>query len=757
MPVTIKIDRSVVSSAADAISWSQDGRLAVASGQSITILSPTTNIPPEEDEEGKKRVLRYDTNHTVVLDEVPSYYSEITSSNDQAFSLTATTAEIVFVNADWSPSGMAAITRGCLLATLTSRGEVVLFHQQGNPHTVKWQLRANLNHITLQDLLRANRLEVHVESQKLVLDDNQMRGLRFHSLAWSERFIYQGGDKWGSAFLALGSELGYVMIYEINANEIKKAGEIHVGDEWITGLKWSSWSADNSSNGTQDVRRGRKTTDNETVNRMEDSNDITHAAFTAFLSVSTSTNRLVVKKIHCTKTPNGDAHVDSMDVDHDDERKKSTPRTPANLTVLEDREVLASSRFHLSIHRWYRDNIHHTNVLAVVRARHLDVFIFSENTTKSKILSFTTDFSAHPTVLMISRVNPTVVQVTTTSCKGESFSVNIDTVLEEALDVDDSRSVSDIISSLVSKRKKRTTDSLTTALVNFECFGGVVHPHGTYIALAYTLTPIEKLRYPILSQQSCRIVFLPLGNESLETLIVPTARSIIDGSSLSTWWEILTLQTFISKSDRENYMKKLIDQLQTDESSPESIYAGQTAAVDSSRGLVLENMLNRSLFKPSLERHRLLLHLGVGSATVVLQFLAAIVLRYANGIDDHDNLGLLDRVSLLSYNHVMDGDSTPLFNDGKPTEIAISGRFFEEVFDFQSENSGNLESITSKNGVAWRRCSVTLLPLTSKDVVTCEGCQRKRIKTVPKENWLVLAILRATDVCIYCGSHYHER
>lgn len=101
------------------------------------------------------------------------------------------------------------------------------------------------------------------------------------------------------------------------------------------------------------------------------------------------------------------------------------------------------------------------------------------------------------------------------------------------------------------------------------------------------------------------------------------------------------------------------------------------------------------------------------------------------------------------------------------SQIVLEGEGFSETFDFATATSR--DELVSERGYPWRRCAITLLPLTYYDTKTCMGCKRQTALLSSYSNSnetsdktssfnLLTTLLNPNtfDVCLYCGCRYTQ-
>jgi hypothetical protein len=369
-------------------------------------------------------------------------------------------------------------------------------------------------------------------------------------------------------------------------------------------------------------------------------------------------------------------------------------------------------------------------VLAVAGAARIQAaLIEADKVTKSEELAISYNVASSVSLLLYKAPTDNGIMATNVSCKGEidSYLISLKDLKKTSLPVEN-------LIEFVAKRSKQR--EYPNALA-FRCTGAVVHKHGRYMVIAYSLWLNNQLRYPIPSEQSTRFAFLPLPNSNIPVEALP----VIDGSCLSTWWEVAALSSFLPREERAAFHESLKESLtRQDPPKPESG--------------VLETDLETVMFSSSLDVLRFLNHLDKQGDldSEIRRHLGETILewvpRNVSAITD------IDRAIVLSFCCVLQ----------KPVPVAmtlgavdISNAFVNEAFDFGAASDSNV--ITSVSGHAFARCSLTLLPLTCVDVVTCHGCGKKALSTgqLPGPSLIGSTILRVLDACVFCGGRFLAR
>lgn len=714
----IRLPRTTVSSVHDALRWSDDGQLALVSGTSVTILSPSVTKSLETSDEHKVDE-QYDTTNTISIDEKVYFLDGKVLDNDEELSIGGTSSEHVITDVRWSPSGIS-IWRGCLLAALTTRNELFIYESTGNPGVGKWVQRVDMNRLLLSDL--------HLDSYGLddesspPLKDAYIRSIRFHSMSWTKACPTKL-SKWGTSFLLLGTEDGGVIIYSVDPETgvvFKSRTQLYEQTDWITGIETSEWWSESGTNN-------------------------------AWVTVTNSTNEVKVAKL-CYDVTAESVYWGAEGI----------------------YSILGPSRFYISVQNWYLDRANNAAFLAVCRTGTLDIWRFEQQQQPQHQRVFTGFSSIGSGVVLFedSDNDSNNLRVTVTSCKGETFCCEVkgsDPMILTAMP-------EQVISGLVS-RKRKTLDIATSdsnsngeALVDFRIYAAVLHPHGSFMAVVYAIFQGKKLRYPINSEQSRRIAFLPL-TASPSPSLMPSAWPITAGSSLCTWWEIRALTKALPPMAREEYKKTLIKNISREiESDPEIV--NRNINNRESTGDLSQDLYMALINDSTMDKLRLLAHYGERPSwdSLVIKILAITTLKFINHRfpNEGDISNPIDRAILYSLSQQLNDEETATdklkFTPSTPELITISGGFFDQQFLFPPDvtNSTAIEnhSESGTGKMKWKKCSITLLPIMSVDCLTCTGCFKKALKTKSSElvgSVIGTILLHTLDACIYCGGRYYER
>ncbi|GAA5855166.1 hypothetical protein JCM9279_007574 [Rhodotorula babjevae] len=152
-------------------------------------------------------------------------------------------------SASWSPSGMSSLG-GCILATLTSNAEVLLFEPPKNSAKGEWFETADLTALLIQDLVTdhgGKPAATRRIRRELVAELLQCQS---SALAWSAA---APGTALDLSLLALGHRSGEVTLWRLDDERkpvrvarFKPQGETNI----IGVLRWSDWTLSTAEDGT---------------------------------------------------------------------------------------------------------------------------------------------------------------------------------------------------------------------------------------------------------------------------------------------------------------------------------------------------------------------------------------------------------------------------------------------------------------------------------------------------------------------------
>lgn len=607
--------------------------------------------------------------------------------------MTASSTEQTFTDLEWSSTGMTELN-GCYLATLTSRGEVLIYKPLGNPESTKWKMWCNVSELVAKDLGLLGREEI---------TEHDVKEARIHSIAWIQRpsrNLNEQGQK--VSLLLMGTENGNVLVYECCRtleNEIKitfvqKIGVFIGKQNWVVGLK--------------------------IIGSPQSGESIMAAAL----------------------GHENDIHVFSLQ----DNDKEQEPSFQVSDMIL----VKPKSRYTVSTMSWFLASANNKTItkdgkllLAAASCGFLDIIIVQKKEVMHRSRLKIPFITACCGILMYPKSDQDVissVKLTVLSCSGQVYSYGFN--LNTLTDFDSVKSLATENLNNIFNNQKRKIDA-EFSKVDIRSYGCVTHPSGGYCALVYSLSPGNMLRYPIASQRSLRIAFASLE----KTPEFCRCQSRQQGSSLSLWWKFSHYTRSVPRLRRQEFIDNFAKSL--------TLTAPKITLSSNLHKDLWSNMYNEAMDEIRLRYH--VDDSFTKANDIILRQLCETVLQHLTTYGkDSDITNDIDRAVVLSYGYFC--GNIPFLNIVPGSSfISISGGFFEEKFDFANQLDLST-ILTSCDDHVWQRCSVSLLPILTTDSLCCIGCDRSIInwKGLDK-NSLTAKILSTLDVCIYCGCHYYQR
>lgn len=413
------------------------------------------------------------------------------------------------------------------------------------------------------------------------------------------------------------------------------------------------------------------------------------------------------------------------------------------LNFIELLDTCEPGRFQISCIKWHSTG---TQLLLVAtKPSHLSVWKISNGEMTGSARVFT-NIAPEISGVTLSETSSNAINITCVSSYSDIFScaLTIDTMVVN--EVNDTP-----LRSFITKRTKRAADNIAIDLI---CYACEPHPHGTYLVFAYMLSPSNSLKYPIASQQILRLAFCPLLDlSSLDELKVKAEPAVLE-SSISSLWELMTLQRLSPRAIRDSFQEVAAAQII-------SRVSAITPRPISDSATLLEKLRKCFYADPQLDATRLVsLWTSKDNHLETLSRLANIVVKSKEASEVTPDS--IDGAIIQALSKFCD-DNQPIEHLKATTAVSISGGYFESSFDFSDISNSSCFSISSETKHVWRRCSLTLLPLTTSDTLTCSICFRKILskswfKHQKQESGIISnSILEALDICIYCGGRYHKR
>ncbi|KAK9386529.1 hypothetical protein V1515DRAFT_622487 [Lipomyces mesembrius] len=260
----LKLDRHMPPSFYSGLQWSPDGRLAVTctknTAGSTSILSGFELLTPviakqwrKQDNNDQRNV---EENKNVKLE----YHSEVSWAEgirprsrrwkncvrDDISNITESNADgatdVTITDIIWSPL-RTTITGGCLLAVLTSSLDAVIFIPPKNEADISrrpWRIGWVLSNIIGEIENVPPSVDDDAEFGTPVGDKEVLERLRIHSIAWSAAIGTLDEHNRAMSILATGNEHGEIYLWRVQEGSLPEVlGTVALSTGWITNLKFS--------------------------------------------------------------------------------------------------------------------------------------------------------------------------------------------------------------------------------------------------------------------------------------------------------------------------------------------------------------------------------------------------------------------------------------------------------------------------------------------------------------------------------------
>jgi transcription factor C subunit 8 len=259
-------------------------------------------------------------------------------------------------------------------------------------------------------------------------------------------------------------------------------------------------------------------------------------------------------------------------------------------------------------------------------------------------------------------------------------------------------------------------NDFNTKLYKIKVFGVDLNYNGNILAVLYEIQNVNGFRYKISSENTFKISFIPLDNNNLEN----------EASSLAIF------QSF-----------KLTGRFQ----EPKQL---ERQELDFS--LELDNFLESAVLQNPVLRSASITNLIVGGQDEKIRKLfAELIVKYVKA----NNLSFDNDIDKVVYNNLLlISNDNPL--DNVPDEVTFKADSFTQTFNF-NDNS-DIESLHSKDGLVWTRCSLTFLPILTPNIKYDPVTERRIINFEKDElneyGEFTKSILKLNSVSLYSGSNY---
>ncbi|ORX50659.1 hypothetical protein BCR36DRAFT_351824 [Piromyces finnis] len=195
-------------------------RSLLKSGANQTAIVTQTGIfihTPKE----RKSITDSQWDRTSITNNV-KYQKHYKVAKDQCFRI----SELIdqFRCAIWSPL-QCSLLGGCMLITITTGNQVLIYEADSNPSIEEWKIVTNLTKL----------LQQHYKFDLNTLTNEDVNKIETMSADWSP---YNNNDN--LSLIALGSKAGVITIWKFE-NDIKYFTSIKAFDNYVYSLKWTDW------------------------------------------------------------------------------------------------------------------------------------------------------------------------------------------------------------------------------------------------------------------------------------------------------------------------------------------------------------------------------------------------------------------------------------------------------------------------------------------------------------------------------------
>jgi transcription factor C subunit 8 len=140
-----------------------------------------------------------------------------------------------------------------------------------------------------------------------------------------------------------------------------------------------------------------------------------------------------------------------------------------------------------------------------------------------------------------------------------------------------------------------------------------------------------------------------------------------------------------------------------------------------------------------------------GQDEKIRKLFAELIVKYVKA----NNLSFDNDIDKVVYNNLLlISNDNPL--DNVPDEVTFKADSFTQTFNF-NDNS-DIESLHSKDGLVWTRCSLTFLPILTPNIKYDPVTERRIINFEKDElneyGEFTKSILKLNSVSLYSGSNY---
>ncbi|KAK9313589.1 hypothetical protein V1522DRAFT_410325 [Lipomyces starkeyi] len=764
----LKLDRHMPPSFYSGLQWSPDGRLAVTctknTAGSTSILSGFELLTPVIAKQWRKQDNNDQRNRVENKNVKLEYHSEVSWAEgirprsrrwkncvrDDISNITESNADgatdVTITDIIWSPL-RTSITGGCLLAVLTSSLDAVIFIPPDNEADIArrpWRIGWILSNIIGEIENVPPSVDDDAEFGTPVGDKKVLERLRIHSIAWSAAIGTLDDHNRAMSILATGNEHGEIYLWRVQEDSLPEIlGTAVLSTGWITSLKFSP------------PVQSKTQCDSITIH----------------LAATTSGNELYILPIHTTSST-------SIAVRFDPSQFVSSGPTSFN---------------NITWHSQSNDIL----LCVAVRPRRVVLTTVQLDNYAFTTISRSTSIFVPAVGVLFQSPDPTRTQITILSMLGDVATIEYC--------VDDINPPPDVLSARLIKileaRSRaylaiqdpidhvKTTDTRITG-VSTDSFQNAT--------IMYTITPANRLRYPITSQQWSRLAFV--NTDPADQFWEIVEAEIKSGHSISpraVFWGAKIASLSQSGETEEEWVRKalaIVENKVVSESSGGNptdlktmIFSSAASfwrriltclydwalsfgvGTEEQKNAALENVLQIRIslsvviLKQFLTIDNELRSTDPVSARVVYQFaryLAFVAARSATGRQDLVNLAfrVLQRIQVHGYavqeefgnlqkeedqimrdigisGVISDIDEDGATND-KPDECEIEAKCVAcgSLVEVKFDNDV-LMAVCHGRGHVWETCSLTLLPLMDLHQRRCNLCSRKYVsKSYPSSS-----------------------
>ncbi|ORX80940.1 hypothetical protein BCR32DRAFT_268600 [Anaeromyces robustus] len=149
---------------------------------------------------------------------------------DQCFRISELTDQ--FRCAVWSPL-QCSLLGGCMLITVTTGNQVLLYEADSNPSIEEWKIVTNFTKL----------LQQHYKFDLNTLTNEDINKIEIISVDWSP---YNNNDD--ISLIALGSKAGNITIWKFE-NDIRYFTSVDLFDTYVYSMKWTNWYFSDNGDG----------------------------------------------------------------------------------------------------------------------------------------------------------------------------------------------------------------------------------------------------------------------------------------------------------------------------------------------------------------------------------------------------------------------------------------------------------------------------------------------------------------------------